>query len=363
MTIIGTLTGSSDGSDIASTWRALDDRAEAFVQTFAWASGLLACIPAMRPDIDLLWYTVTADGAPGLVAPLALEHRTAAAGVPVRALCTVRYADIHFADGVAAPSIDWRGAAAALLEARLPDGRTWHLLECTRLRATSPLLRLASAIPGATCVVEPDGGVVMVDTTGTYDDWEQRLPASWRQDVRRARRRAASIPGMRLCEITSPEGLPAAFDAFVVLEAQGWKRGQGALDGAPFERGMLRHLVSALAPTGRAGLLQLHVGDVLAGAQLWVRVGSTVFGLKTAYREELAVLAPGKLLWLALLERCCADPAIARLDAVGVSRWIQALGGRVEPTYAVTAANTRTVLGRIAQLRRRLRRRPAAAGA
>jgi CelD/BcsL family acetyltransferase involved in cellulose biosynthesis len=86
----------------------------------------------------------------------------------------------------------------------------------------------------------------------------------------------------------------------------------------------------------------------IAASQLSVRVGRTLFLLKIAYDEQLAYLSPGNVLMANLVESCCEDPDVDRIDCTVWQPWHQRWGMTREPTFRFTAFNSRSVRGALA---------------
>jgi hypothetical protein len=124
-----------------------------------------------------------------------------------------------------------------------------------------------------------------------------------------------------------PDGLTAAFDDFLAIEASGWK-GQ---TGAGSAIGLRPHLVAfyralmatMTAPDDHCVINALHLDGRCIAAQFCVRAGAEYTILKIAYDEEFARLGPGQLLFQKTLERCCADPDIAYIDLINDAPWMR----------------------------------------
>ena len=346
---------SPDWSDrIAEHWASLSRHAKHFRQTPAWVAGIPAHVAARAPQSRLEWFCY--DDGPGKRAAMVLRREKARlpGGITVNGLRSGSRRGFVLSDALMTPEIDLARLAKALERARLADGSPWHVLELTRLRVASRLLDMCRVMPGALVDVEAEGGVAIFDTSRHYADWEQSHSAKRRNTLRYARRRFQNEEAARRASARTPDEVAEAFDQFVALENSGWKREGGALAGEHDDREILRSLVVSLAHTGDAGVEQLYVGQDLIGAHLWATVGETMFWLKTAYSEKHSHLSPGVVLLSDLMERCCADPRIARIDCVSNAKWVLQWGARLEETYSVRALNARTLCGAIGILKRRL---------
>ncbi|WP_170181838.1 GNAT family N-acetyltransferase [Phreatobacter stygius] len=166
-------------------------------------------------------------------------------------------------------------------------------------------------------------------------------PSQHRVDVLEAHRRAALITadpprpskelrrlGRRLAEqgelvvVSTASGLALAdaTEAFLRLEAEGWKGRKGsALAVSADSRRFFDEAMSGLAASGQAQIdLMLLDGKAVAGAVV-LRAGDRAWYWKTAYGEAHARYSPGALMTLELTERLCADPAIRLVDSCAIA--------------------------------------------
>lgn len=139
------------------------------------------------------------------------------------------------------------------------------------------------------------------------------------KDLRRRRRRLAEAGALTVEVATGGEALHRALDAFLALEAAGWKGEAGTAlasrpDSTRLARALFRHDSPASGPPAvRAD--SLHLDGRVVAASLALVAGSTAYLLKTAYDESLRAHAPGLVLEDAIV-RALHDTAFAeRLDS------------------------------------------------
>ncbi len=216
----------------------------------------------------------------------------------------------------------------------------WHVLWLSSVRFGSPWL----ALPAERAFVEEeaDGGADVLDTTRDPDVWRRSLPKNMREGLRKASRRAGHSGGYQ-CLVSTGHDVAERYDKFVLLEASGWK-GQEKTDlsHTPVTRKLLGDYLQCGDDTE---VRSLHIGGRLAASQVCVRVARTLFLLKVAYDEQLAHFSPGNLLMADLIEKCCEDPKIDRIDCVVWQPWHQRWGMTREPTFRVTAFNPKSARG------------------
>lgn len=335
-------------------WVALSPYATHFRHAPAWAAGIPKHVAPHAPHSALEWFCYD-DSGRRAAAVFWRDRMRLPGGVSVNVLRSVGRRGFVYGDSQFAPDVDLNRLAIAFQRTRFEDGSAWHVLELTRLRAMSALLVLCRALPGTLINEEPDGGVAVFDASQDYAEWERSLSVKRRDGLRYTQRRLSREGAVLRTDATEPDEVARAFDEFVELENTGWKRGHGALAGEPTDREMLRALLGSLATSGDGGVSRLYLGERLVGANLWARFGETMYWLKTAHSEEHANLSIGVAMLSHLMEQCCADPRIKRIDCVSNARWVSPWGAKMEETYSIRALNGRTLLGQLGIAKRRLR--------
>jgi len=212
----------------------------------------------------------------------------------------------------------------------------------------------------------------------THDDYvERQLGGSRRKELRRCFRRLSESVGggLGVVELVSTRGVGAAVEAFLALEAAGWKGHDGGAMGVrPHERAWFTESARAAAAHGGIEVLAL-VGD--HGDPVAMAVDLTTdrvrFTFKIAYDEQHASWSPGLLLLLeqlhrfhatgaGLLDSCAVPghPMATRLHpdgrtlvtlAVGLRGRRGSLAARTAPGLLAAGEATR---GRVHDVRRRL---------
>jgi hypothetical protein len=205
-------------------------------------------------------------------------------------------------DGLAALA---RGGAFAwpLLSLETPVGRT---------------LRDIIARRGWPHAVEDAFARAVLDRRESYDAYAAELGRNRRKGMRRLRARLEEAGALEHVAVMDGEALPSAVEAFLALEASGWKGRAGTAlaaraDTAAFAR---RLFGGADGPVrARADLLTLD-GRPIA-ASLALVCGGTAHLLKTAYDESLRRLAPGLVLEDAIVRGLHETGFARRLDSAG----------------------------------------------
>jgi CelD/BcsL family acetyltransferase involved in cellulose biosynthesis len=140
-----------------------------------------------------------------------------------------------------------------------------------------------------------------------------------RREMARQLRGLSRFGDVRLVRAESPQDVRVATEAFLALEASGWKaqRGTSILSqtrDASFYRSMTR----ALSRSGQIAVNLLEVGERIAAAGLVLKSGGHNWYIKTTYDEALAAYAPGVLLSHEIGLTCLDDTGARFIDSCAV---------------------------------------------
>jgi CelD/BcsL family acetyltransferase involved in cellulose biosynthesis len=142
------------------------------------------------------------------------------------------------------------------------------------------------------------------------------LSSSSRKKLRQHRRRLAERGNLEFSIVTEPAALREAFEAFLQLEASGWKGRQGtALLANAADAAFARSMIAALASTGDAAIHALMLDGRPVSMQIVLRAGAGAFTWKTAYDEAFQDSSPGMLLLEDYTAAFLADAGIAFVDS------------------------------------------------
>lgn len=140
------------------------------------------------------------------------------------------------------------------------------------------------------------------------------------KELRRQRNRLAD-GGEVVFKIARPGvEAAAALDAFLALEASGWKGARGtALASKPGDTRFVKTAMTALVAAGVADIATLSSGPKVIAAGILLRHLRRSFFFKIGYDESAARTSPGVQLTLDLTRWLCADPGIDDVDSTAVS--------------------------------------------
>jgi CelD/BcsL family acetyltransferase involved in cellulose biosynthesis len=215
--------------------------------------------------------------------------RNSAADAAARLLQQARNAGAH---ALILRDVSLKGAAMrTITEALLPHGIRPHVLQC-QLRACLDATREADTL--------------LRDALGS-----KKL-----KELRRQRHRLAEHGEVHFDVARSEAEVAPALEAFLALEASGWKGARGtALKQNDGDAGFIRRAVPALAASGQCEIVSLRCGDAPVAAAIVLRHQSRAFYFKIGVDERFARYSPGVQLTLDLTRHLCADPEIATADS------------------------------------------------
>ena len=138
------------------------------------------------------------------------------------------------------------------------------------------------------------------------------------KELRRQRARL-SENGALAHETVTGEGIEAAVEAYLKLEAAGWKGRIGAAAKVSGAGSFLAEAVTGLAREGKARIDFLKLDGKPIAATILLFSGDRAWFWKTAYDENYARFSPGVLLALELTETLGRDRSIALVDSCAVA--------------------------------------------
>jgi hypothetical protein len=156
-----------------------------------------------------------------------------------------------------------------------------------------------------------------LDATGNADELlAGALGAKKLKELRRLRHRLAEHGTVRFEVARTPNEVAAALEAFLVLEASGWKGKRGtALVQHDGDAAFIRRATAALAETAQCEIVTLRAGDTPVAGAIVLRHQDRAFYFKLGIDEGFARYSPGVQLTLDLTRHLCSDPAIRSADS------------------------------------------------
>jgi hypothetical protein len=280
---------------------------------------------AVDPD-DLFCGVVFRDGQVVLMVPLERAMRRVF-GLRIRSLQLPNHPRMVLGRPLVAAGEDPGGCVAALLaELRRGDGLPWdylylpNLLEDAAAMAfgsQGDFLRTCDPVIGCCyCPVVP------------YDDLPGRLSRSFRQALRRNRKKLAQSRDVTFTTASTVPDLREAYVYFLNVEASGWKGQQGTQTALQCDTRLGGFYVRLLEYFGARGECEIHLmwfdKTPIAG-QFTLTTDEAVYVLKIGYDQDYAHLSPGNMLFDYLFGRCAEKQAVKHLnlgtDLPWMERW------------------------------------------
>lgn len=136
------------------------------------------------------------------------------------------------------------------------------------------------------------------------------------KELRRQRHRLEEHGPVMFEVARKPDEIRPALEAFLQLEASGWKGRRGtALVQHAGDATFIRRAVPALAETAQCEVVTLRAGTTPVAAGIVLRHQDRAFFFKLGIDERFARHSPGVQLTLDLTRHLCADPAISTADS------------------------------------------------
>jgi hypothetical protein len=198
-----------------------------------------------------------------------------------------------------------------------------------------------SCRPRATLTLRHDGSAYF-DTSSSYEHATQAMSGTFKRNLRRLSRRAEEEAPLRHQSYRHDDALPAAFEAFIEIEASGWKGSAGTSSAIRCQPRMLdfyRELVREFAPRGACVVNLLWHGDEPVAGQFCLRIGRTLNVLKIGFSNAHAGFAPGNLLLDRVIRQACADPEIDIVSLVNEPLWARNFKPLITGLWSYNAPN------------------------
>lgn len=328
---ITTYSGVSGLEAIEAPWRSFE-MARRFSRAHHGYDAAVAYARHLAPQPDSLRYhVVTFSGVPRAIVPT--ERRwdhSLFVPLPMRGMPWPW--GWPFADVIAADEEAAERAIPLVLDAMRGDGVGGSLLVVGALPSDSAVWRSVTSC-GSVSHIRPQGGCDYVETDGSYDEHLARLHKNFRNNLRKARNKLASIHGAEFVTARG-EDVSEELERFMLLEASGWKskdRGGRPLLSNEHLVAYHREWLSALASQGRCEINSLYLDGQLIASQICLITGDVYEIDVIAYDEQHRRLAPGQLLLEHTLRRCFDSPDVRAADLLSDMPWHRDWGIRTTP--------------------------------
>ena len=175
----------------------------------------------------------------------------------------------------------------------------------------------------------------------SYAEFESRLSRKFRANLRSAHRRLAAMDDIRFIHVSDPHRVQSEFEAFLRVEASGWKGSEGTQSAICFRSEQLAYyqcLVDSTSTGSGCEFNAIYRGQECIASALCFRGGTDYSIPKIGYDQRHSLASPGQLLLEWILKRCMDDPQILRVNMVSNAAWL-------EPWKPARVRNLRIVIG------------------
>ncbi|MBN8955937.1 MAG: GNAT family N-acetyltransferase [Rhizobiales bacterium] len=307
----------ADLADIAPAWRDLARRALE-PNVFYEPEFALATAPVFGPKVEVLlvWSRQEPRRLVGFF-PFQISHRRYGLFPSVLVGWTHPYAPL----------------GTALVDGDAPEAVVAALFDYVAASSDLPRLMLFPLAPTqgrwanalAAALVRRGGRVALFDQhrrallappgdRKTYLD--RSVSRGKRKELRRQLRRLSERGALVVSQALTPEAIGPALEAFLALEAKGWKGRTGSA--AIMQAGVgafMRQAMHDLSARGGARLVLLSVADRPIAAGIVLRSGERAWFWKIAYDETEARASPGVQLTIELTRSLLADATLEQTDS------------------------------------------------
>lgn len=188
------------------------------------------------------------------------------------------------------------------------------------------------AASGALPVWHPIHRSPYLMTTGPYEDWRKRTHP---KGLERLRRKMARDHDAQFAIAERPADPAAQLERGLELEAGGWKGRAGtAILSDPATADFYRRMAAAFGARDELRLTEIVLDGDLVAFELCLLSGRRLYELKIAYDESRRPLRPGRVLQLATIDWCFAQPDVDVLEMLGADEdWKLPFADDVHPHH------------------------------
>ena len=198
------------------------------------------------------------------------------------------------------------------------------LIELPHLVEGSNAIQTIHNHPFPRFLLKPEGGCDFLNTTETYEAFLAALSKNLRGSLKQAKKCLDELSEVEFAFTQEESDLEARLDAFLDVEASGWKGALGsgtAIKMDPSLECFYRNLVRSLAASGRMSINTLTAEGKCIAAQFCITLDNTVYILKIGYDEAYKREAPGNLLLAFFVKKCIEDGVIDNINLVTDAEW------------------------------------------
>jgi CelD/BcsL family acetyltransferase involved in cellulose biosynthesis len=334
-------------------WQSLEDELPQrnLTQAYDWHRSFLET-QEPHPD-DILFVAILIRGALRAVLPLRpvrLMSGLGRRGLEVPVNPHVPFCDIVVSDR----ALVRRVMPAVLGSLAKQTGSSWDYLALRRTLRDSDAVECLQDVPGFFSRSCQSGHVDYLNVH-SYDELFGALSSHFRNNLRRAHKRAEILGGITYKTGTAPRDCDDLFPEFLAVEASGWKGHHGTKTAIALDVGLRRFygaLMRRFAERGRCRIDVVRHGSRPIAAAFSLVMGTSLYGLKIGYDESYAHIAPGNLLHWYIIQSACEDRRLDTFNMTSDAAWHSQWRPQATPLLDLVVVRPGTS-GRIASVEQR----------
>lgn len=300
-----------------------------FLHLYSWyASWIESLSEAEQSEVS--FYMAFQNNKPVAVFPL--KQRTAGWEIPD--VADVMMQDFSVIDNCSVPKL------LKCLCLELSKNSSWNYLAVTGAPESSSMMRgVHSKKLLTTSIYHHDSSIL--NCVGSYEQFMSEFSSSHRKKLLKKERKLKGQGNFQIRILESKPDLESGLNAFLDLEAKGWKGGEGsgtAIKFSKMDRSFYEKLIDN-APDGTASINLLYLDQKCIAGQLCLSSGGTLYLLKISYDPDYRKWSPGHVLLRTVIEKCCQLDGIQKINFVSSAPWHDFWHPGKERVYEVVIYN------------------------
>lgn len=276
----------------------------------------------LEPDPDnMMFFLFTNGETPVAVFPLRFA-RISLGGLKLRALTFPSHDHTAICDIVCHRDALKLPLFQLLVQHLRNERESWDVIHLPHMLEDSCAIAAIQEHPPSAFLIKREGGCDCLGVTETYDSLG--LSGKFRYNLKRTRQHLNQLPGVRFTFAKAGLDLEAGLDAFMDVEASGWKGSQGAGTAIRLDPRLVsfyRELAGAFSSSGKVAINTLHAEGKCIAAQFCLLSDDTVYMLKIGYDEGYKRYAPGKHLVDLFIRQYMEDCTVKSINFVAQREW------------------------------------------
>ena len=292
-----------------------------FFHLWEWYYSYLKCLEP--PHNTLMFFLITKGKIPVAILPLHFD-RISLGGLQLKALTFPSHDHLLLCDFICHRDALTLPLFDILSQYLRNQRKIWDVIQLPHLLKDACAVKVIEKYPSARFLLCHENYCDFMDTTGKYASFVSELSRNFKRSLKRARQCLDRLPGVRFASTHNGPELEEHLDAFMNVEASGWKGSLGtgtAIKLHPDLRCFYRQLISTLSASERVSINTLTADGKCIAAQFCLLVDDTAYLLKIGHDEAYNRCAPGKLLLDFFIKRSMEDCAIQNINYVTDSEW------------------------------------------